>query len=1066
MKYVADLFCGAGGFSSGLKEAIAELGYDVNLVAVNHWDIAIATHSSNHPDTNHYCESLDGVDPRKMVPGGRLDLLLASPACTHHSNARGGKPMNDQERATAFHILRFVEALDIQDILVENVREFRKWGPLYPNNHKEEAKRGRPIKSREGEFFNHWIKWLRDFGYTVDFQILCAAHYGDATTRERLFIQARKGKRKLAWPIQTHGKPGDMFAPNDWRTAREVIDWSLKGVSIYGRKRPLSPNTLARIFTGLEKFGGIPFLLPHQHGNDGNGNVRSVDKPMGTITGTSCDMFLAQPYLVVMKGKSDASDAGRPVPTITSQPHLYLAEPCVVQVAHSGQQGIAAYSVGEPMKTLTGSEEYGVAESVVKPLVEPCVVQAAHGGHNNRAYAVDTPLNTVTVSNEFGVAEPVVSPFVVGAGGPTGSGNAQPVEFPLGTVLGENHRAVVQPYVVVERNNCDGKSVDSPVPTIAAGGKHIGVAQPCIVPVTHGGGPGRCQSVDEPLKTVTGAHRGEIGVVEPEIVVGPSLVKFHGSHAGRKDGDKRVSSVDKPMPTLDTQPRFGVVQAEVQSLELPGLEPSIVKYFTGSTAVSVDEPLPVITANYEHLALAEPEVMPMEEPIGDPVLLNTMFRYGPHIGTHPVDKPLSTITGKQDLSIAEPVLVKTCHGDKANGLDRSHDVNQPMPTICGTNNFAVADPYIVPFYGTSGAVSVDDPLDTVTSKDRFALVQPEFIAEILDKGDGWTVVGWLDIRFRMLQPHELSAAMSFPHDYHFAGNREQQVKQIGNAVAVKTGKALCQAVLETQVHVEAPEIPKAEAVSKRRVAKRFPKETNLVKPKINRVTITGADDNVDPKALAQLSSEFPFVEWGILKSASNHGIARFPSFPWIRRLKDSLGSLRNCAYHVCGRQAQGYMDGNRILSLDRMTEDVGRVQYNIRDRVEPIHPYALKMLQERQCIIQCAGPDQFKLVTKDALPGYAVNILCDASGGEGKTPVEWPIVPKTISTDGSCGYAGGLSPDNLAEQMPRIRDEAWVNYFKNPYWIDMESGVRTNDAFDLAKVRAVLEFMAPLIDVQ
>jgi len=96
----ADLFCGAGGTSTGLAAACKAMGFDLDLVAVNHWDIAIASHTANHEYARHECASIDAVDPRKAVPGGRLNLLVASPECTHHSNARGGRPMNDQSRSS------------------------------------------------------------------------------------------------------------------------------------------------------------------------------------------------------------------------------------------------------------------------------------------------------------------------------------------------------------------------------------------------------------------------------------------------------------------------------------------------------------------------------------------------------------------------------------------------------------------------------------------------------------------------------------------------------------------------------------------------------------------------------------------------------------------------------------------------------------------------------------------------------------------------------------------------------------------------------------------------------
>ena len=275
----ADLFCGAGGTSTGLSQACEAAGINVDLLAVNHWTVAIDTHSRNHPEARHLCESLDNVDPRKVIPGGRLNLLVASPECTHHSNARGGKPMSDQSRASAWHILRWAEALYIDNILIENVREFMNWGPLGVD--------GRPMKSKRGQTFQAFLAGLRSLNYDVDYRVLNAADYGDPTTRERLFVMARKRPRRVRWPEPTHrpaSEEPNLFGKKlPWRTAREVIDWNLPGTSIFHRKRPLSPTTIARIAAGLRKFGGLaaePFLVMLY----GTGKTRSVNDPLPTVT--------------------------------------------------------------------------------------------------------------------------------------------------------------------------------------------------------------------------------------------------------------------------------------------------------------------------------------------------------------------------------------------------------------------------------------------------------------------------------------------------------------------------------------------------------------------------------------------------------------------------------------------------------------------------------------------------------------------------------------------------------------------------------------------------------------
>ena len=194
---VADLFCGAGGTSTGLRQACEHLGLKLNLLAVNHWDIAIQTHATNHPDAEHLCSTLDSVDPRKVVPSGRLDLLIASPECTHHSIARGGKPINDQSRASAWRIVEWCSQIRVDHVLIENVKEFQTWGPLGAN--------GQPLKRQKGATYFAFLNALQSLGYTVEARVLNAADYGDATSRERLFIQARKGRKPIQWPQPTHG---------------------------------------------------------------------------------------------------------------------------------------------------------------------------------------------------------------------------------------------------------------------------------------------------------------------------------------------------------------------------------------------------------------------------------------------------------------------------------------------------------------------------------------------------------------------------------------------------------------------------------------------------------------------------------------------------------------------------------------------------------------------------------------------------------------------------------------------------------------------------------------------
>lgn len=414
----ADLFCGAGGTSSGLRLAAMEAGLELDLLAVNHWNIAIETHSLNHPYARHLCQPIDAVDPRKVVPSGRLNLLVASPECIHHSNARGGRPMNDQSRASAWHILRWLEALYVENVLIENVREFQNWGPLGAN--------GRPLASKRGELYRCFLDSLRSLGYAVEDKILNAADYGDPTTRERLFIIARRRKR-ITWPEPTHSPQGlGLFGgKTKWRAAREIIDWSIASPSIFARKHPLADKTVARIVAGLRKFGGRkiePFLVTLY----GTGNARSVDRPLPTVTAQGKHLGLCEPFLVQLYGQSGPRSLQEPLPTVTTNGHFGVCEPFIIPQFG----GAPARPVSKPLGTVTTTSR-GIG------LVEPFLVTVNHGdGESRRSHSLSEPLPTLTTKNGLGLVEPLIAKYY-------GTGVVKPVSEPLDTVTTKDRFGLV-----------------------------------------------------------------------------------------------------------------------------------------------------------------------------------------------------------------------------------------------------------------------------------------------------------------------------------------------------------------------------------------------------------------------------------------------------------------------------------------------------------------------------------------------------------------------------------------------------------------------------------------------
>lgn len=340
------------------------------------------------------CEAVERVNPREAVPGGRLNLLLAGPSCVHHSRARGGRPVNEQDRASAWSILRWVDELVVDTLLVENVPEFLDWGPVGVS--------GRPIKNKKGESFLAWVRALEAATYRVEWRVLNAADYGDPTTRRRLWVIARRGNRKISWPEPTHSEDGmlRLFGPKKkWRAAREIIDWSVPGQSIFERKKPLAQKTMARIVEGLRRFGGEslqPFLLQLTHG----GRLRSVEDPLPTVTGGQRgDIALAQPFILQQ------------------------------------QSGGAPRAVSDPLPTIAAAG----AQALVQPFLVPMFGE--RDGQRPRTHAIDDPLPTVTASKGGpALVEPFISHYY-------GTGVASPITAPLPTATARDRFALVMPEV-------------------------------------------------------------------------------------------------------------------------------------------------------------------------------------------------------------------------------------------------------------------------------------------------------------------------------------------------------------------------------------------------------------------------------------------------------------------------------------------------------------------------------------------------------------------------------------------------------------------------------------------
>lgn len=428
-RLVVDLFAGGGGASTGIEAA---LGRPVDI-AINHSPVALAVHHANHPRTRHLVTDVFEVDPRTATGGRPVDLLWASPDCTHFSVAKGGTPRSGGIRSLAWVVVDWARAVRPSLILLENVPEFRTWGPLDAEGH--------PIKARMGETFTQWQGALELLGYQVEWRTLDASHFGAPTRRRRLFLVARCDGAPIRWPEPTHG-PGRL----PLRTAAECIDWSLPCPSIFERQRPLAEKTLRRIAAGLRRFvveSANPFVVagvaPFVAGCGGragdSGPTGSLD-PLGTITAKN-DRVLVAPTLVQTgygerPGQRPRSlDLHEPLGTVVGggAKHALVAAFLAKHYGDPGRSSGGGAVIGQelsaPLGTVTARDHHSLAAATLvklrgecagADLREPLPTVTAGGTHlaEVRAFlaayysadagqALDEPMRTVTSRHRLGL---------------------------------------------------------------------------------------------------------------------------------------------------------------------------------------------------------------------------------------------------------------------------------------------------------------------------------------------------------------------------------------------------------------------------------------------------------------------------------------------------------------------------------------------------------------------------------------------------------------------------------------------------------------------------------------
>lgn len=359
---VVDNFAGGGGASTGIEMAI---GRSVDI-AINHDPDAIAMHKVNHPTTRHYCEDVFDVNPLEATQGTPVALAWFSPDCKHFSKAKGGTPVSKKIRGLAWVAIKWAKAVKPRVIILENVEEFKTWGPL-----KDTEKGLYPDPEHKGETFNDFINQLEACGYVVDYKELRACDYGAPTTRKRFFLIARSDGQPIIWPEATHGHRDTLEVlsriKQPYHSAAECIDWDLPGNSIFNRKKPLAKNTMDRIARGLKKFvfdAPKPFIV--RIGQTGFGGDRlsySIEQPLTTIT-TKAEHCLVTPTIMVNNTGHTGSAVTDPLKTITTGGNQMLVQASWRKEDSTQSTGTA---IGGPLGTVTAQSVHQGSNTTYNP---------------------------------------------------------------------------------------------------------------------------------------------------------------------------------------------------------------------------------------------------------------------------------------------------------------------------------------------------------------------------------------------------------------------------------------------------------------------------------------------------------------------------------------------------------------------------------------------------------------------------------------------------------------------------------------------------------------------------
>ena len=575
---IIDNFAGGGGTSTGLEQAF---GRPVDI-AINHDPEALAMHAANHPHTTHLCESVWDVDPIKVTGNRPVGLVWLSPDCKHFSKAKGGKPVEKRIRGLAWVTLRWAAKCKPRVIMLENVEEFKTWGPLLV----EADGSAKPDPAKKGKTFDSFIRQLRAHGYAVEFREMRGCDHDTPTIRKRFFLVARRDGIAIKWPEPTHGAPDSIGVRAGkllpYRTAAECIDFSLPCPSIFERDRPLAPATLRRIAKGIMRYvvdAADPFIVG-AGGPARAGEPRPTARPFGTLLARNDSYFCAPTIVPVTHQGGDRTESiGEPFRTITGahRGEKALGVATLVQVGYGEREGQAprALDIEKPLGTVVGAAaKHALVEAELAPFVMTNTT-----GHPGAG--ADMPVPTITAAGNQALVSAVLVDAAHGEVSPGGvkrwGTGAHDVEAPLGTVTASGNKAVATAFLAKHYTGVVGSALGDPIGTVTACDHHSLVT--AFLTEHANASNQRVMPADEPLRTICAQVKG-------------GHFSMVSAHIQRDMGASVGHAADAPLGTVTAG--GGGKSALVTS--------NMIKLRGTSTAAGTDEPLGTVSAGGQHHA--------------------------------------------------------------------------------------------------------------------------------------------------------------------------------------------------------------------------------------------------------------------------------------------------------------------------------------------------------------------------------------------------------------------------------------------------------------------------------